>query len=195
MFTALASTAQNTPPTVTLTSPVANAVIYNGQAITLSVSTSGNAVSSVDYPVYGNVGYAAPVTLAPAGPLSGHTADSIQQVSALDFLNHAGGVSGALFSNDTFGIGTAQNFAARFTGQVTIPTSGRYTFYLGAASGANLLLNGASVAQVLEQNHCAEAVGSATLPAGKATIEADYAAFYRLGAILYFRQLGTENQW
>jgi len=261
MFTALASTAQNTPPTVTLTSPVANATIYNGQAITLSVSTSGNAVTSVDYSVngnylivgatngaaysrnftipngittitfgaraydqYGNVGYAAPVTLAPGGSpvttvigttvnnlgsvvpsvtvgvmqnglqaeyfystqqnfsaplvampsLSGHTADSIQQVSALDFLNHAGGVSGALFSNDTFGIGITQNFAARFTGQVTIPTSGRYTFYLGAASGANLLLNGASVAQVLEQNHYAEAVGSVTLPAGKATIEVDY---------------------
>ena len=48
---------------------------------------------------------------------------------------------GAVFSSDTFGVGMAPDFAARFSGTLVVDTTGTYEFLIGADEGARLLID------------------------------------------------------
>src|SRR5262249_23806815 len=77
---------------------------------------------------------------------------------------------GGVFGSDTFGVGLAPYFAARFTGQLEAPFAGDYVFTIGAAGGARLRIDGTTVAEVTSEGYT-EAQATVSLLAGARDIE------------------------
>ncbi|MFN7963466.1 MAG: PA14 domain-containing protein [Thermoanaerobaculia bacterium] len=75
--------------------------------------------------------------------LDGATPDATFPVTGLGFANPDG-----LLSPDPFGTGFSPDFAARFSGILNVPVSGRYEVSLQADDGARLSLDGSPVLEV-----------------------------------------------
>jgi hypothetical protein len=114
--------------------------------------------------------------------LAGRTPDVVKLVSAINFRNPSGA-----FSADTFGIGLAPDYAARFTGVIELSGSGRHTFSLGATGGARLTVNGVVVVEVLGAGF-SEAEGAIDLSGGRFPIQIDYFESSGAGELLLRRK-------
>ncbi|HEX9504622.1 MAG TPA: Ig-like domain-containing protein, partial [Acidimicrobiia bacterium] len=106
----------------------------------------------------------------PAMPdLTSLTPTSVRLVSSLDFRN-----PGQMFNADTFGMGLAPYFAARFTGLIRIDAAGEYRFYLAADDGATLRIDGTTVVTVAGGGTLVESSGIIALTAGTHPIDVQY---------------------
>jgi hypothetical protein len=68
----------------------------------------------------------------------------------------------------------ADNFGFRFTGTVSVPAAGEYTFYTNSDEGSNLYINGSLVVNNDGWHPVREASGKVTLPAGKHQLVVTY---------------------
>jgi hypothetical protein len=113
-----------------------------------TASVSGRVVDAAGNPVAGAVvellseglradffDFAAPLDALP--DLAGLTPTRATRVTAVNMRGPSG-----LFGFDPFGAALAPDYAARFTGWLTIPTPGVHTFHLGADEGARLRVGG-----------------------------------------------------
>ncbi|MBS0659792.1 MAG: PQQ-dependent sugar dehydrogenase [Verrucomicrobia bacterium] len=66
------------------------------------------------------------------------------------------------------------NFGFRFTGQITLPTAGTYTFYLASDDGSRLFIDGALVVNHDGTHGATEKSGSVVLAAGTHAIKVEY---------------------
>ena len=81
--------------------------------------------------------------------LVGLTPDRVTRVTALNLRNPDG-----IFGVDPLGIPPiAPDYAARYTGWLTVPVAGSYTFFLGADEGARLRVGGVVIADVPGGQH------------------------------------------
>jgi len=112
--------------------------------------------------------------LATLPDLDGLTPAAVRLISAVNLRNPDN-----LLSSDTFGVGLSPDFAARFSGLLRVPTTGTYTFTLGADDGARLVLDGIPVVEVLGSGEFTEAAGTVALSRGRVPIQLDY--FQSLG--------------
>jgi hypothetical protein len=79
---------------------------------------------------------------------------------------------GGIFGPDPFGVGLAPDYAARFSGWISIDTPGRYTFFLGADEGARLTVGGATVVDMpTGSGGFQERSGAISLEAGLVPVE------------------------
>jgi hypothetical protein len=101
--------------------------------------------------------------------LDGLVPDVVKTVSALNFRNPGGALA-----SDTFGVGLAPDFAARFTGTLSIGREGFHRFFLGSDQSARLILGGVAVAEVVSPDDFTEATGEIDLPRGDVPIEVLY---------------------
>ncbi len=101
--------------------------------------------------------------------LSGLTPDAVRTISAVNFLN-----PGGQFSPDTFGVGLAPDFAARFSGSIRIVAAGTHTFFLGVDDGARLIVDGVQVMEVVGSGELTEAQASVDLAAGELPLTIEY---------------------
>jgi len=80
-----------------------------------------------------------------------------------------------ILGNDPFGLGLDPDFAARLTGELLVPRSGRYRFSLTGYAGARLVVNGQTVVEVVgQQASSVFATGDVTLDSGYAPVQIDY---------------------
>lgn len=96
------------------------------------------------------------------------------RTSRVTALNAPGPSS--IFGSDPFGVGLAPDYAARFTGWITVANSGDYTFYLGADEGARLRLDAATVVDMPTPSvgGYQEQSATITLPAGLIPVEVTF---------------------
>jgi hypothetical protein len=84
-------------------------------------------------------------------------------------------MTGGVFGIDPYGLGMDPDYAARFTGYITIETSGEYTFQLGVDDGARLVVGGETVVQMPSGTSVFQTrSGSIPLAAGLVPIEITY---------------------
>lgn len=170
-----AATARDVVGNVGNASPVTTPVIADPVTTVQGtvVNSSGAAVAGANVAVKltGLKGeffdFTSPLTTLP--DLSGRTPTLVKPVSAINFRN-----PNNLLAADTFGVGLAPDFAARFRGLINIPAPGIYTFTLGADDAARLLVNGAPVTEVPASGDFIETSGTVSLPAGNLPIEVQY---------------------
>ena len=98
--------------------------------------------------------------------LAGRAPDAVRRVSAINFRNPDN-----VLSADTFGVALAPHYAARFVGQIDLPSPGTYTFILGADDGARLVIGGTVVVTVAGSEDFTEESNFIELPAGRQSIE------------------------
>ena len=100
--------------------------------------------------------------------LVGLTPDRVTRVTALNLRNPDG-----IFGVDPLGIPpVAPDYAARYTGWLTVPVAGSYTFFLGADEGARLSVDAVVIADISGDQHRYQEVPAAVdLQAGLVPIE------------------------
>ena len=100
--------------------------------------------------------------------LVGRTPDRVTRVTALNLRNPEG-----IFGVDPLGIPPiAPDYAARYTGWLTVPVAGTYTFFLGADEGARLRIDGVVMATIPGgQNQYQEVPATVDLQAGLVPVE------------------------
>jgi hypothetical protein len=109
---------------------------------------------------------------APLASLPDLPADTAVRSVRVTAVNTRG--PGGLFGPDPLGTGLAPDFAARFTGWLSIEGAGKYTFSLGADEGARLRLGGVTIIDM--PNPAAgrgfqESSASIELPSGLVPVE------------------------
>jgi hypothetical protein len=111
---------------------------------------------------------ASPLSALP--DLSGATPVRTTRVTAINMRGPSG-----MFGVDPFGVNLAPDYAARFTGWISIPTAGAYSFFLGADEGARLRLNGTMVIEMpAPVGGFQEKSASVSLAAGLVPIEVTF---------------------
>jgi hypothetical protein len=99
--------------------------------------------------------------------LSGRTPNRVTRVTAINMRNPNG-----VFGADPFGAQLAPDYAARFTGWISVEMAGAHTFFLGADEGARLTVGGVTVVDIpTGRNEYQEASATIDLPAGLSPIE------------------------
>jgi len=130
--------------------PVANALV--------EIQSSGLAAEYFD----------APGPLASLPDITGMTLTRSARVTAINTRGPAG-----VFGPDPLGTGLAPDYAARYTGWLSVGVAGSYRFFLGADEGARLTIGGATVVDMPDPvaGGFQESSGVVDLPAGLVPIE------------------------
>jgi hypothetical protein len=142
------------------------------------VAADGNPVTNAEVTVTLNglraefFDYASPLSTLPE--VNGTVAGRTGYVSAVNVRNPDG-----LFGSDPFGVGMAPDYAARYSGFLSIDEPGEYTFVLGADEGARLALAGLTVLQMPTGRGEFQAFSrTVQLPAGLIPIELTFYESY-----------------
>jgi hypothetical protein len=121
-------------------------------------------------------GFASPQATMPS--LAGLAPQKTGFVTAVNQPN-----PGAIFGDDPLGAAMQGDFAARFSGDLWAESGGYYNFWLAARNGAELRIDGKTVAAAgVSMGSPAEVAGAATLPPGWHRVE-----------VLYLRAVGMES--
>ncbi|CAN5627032.1 hypothetical protein BH11BAC1_BH11BAC1_21830 [soil metagenome] len=167
----------NSPQTIN------NAVVYNFS----SWSQGGSQTQTFATPV-NNVSYTANFTAQlrladnPTPTVAGLDYKYYQGTWNIlpDFNTLAPIVTGTVANFDITPALQADNFGFRFTGYISVPTDGVYTFYTTSDDGSNLCVGGTAVVKNDSLHSAIEKSGQVGLKAGKHPIRVDY--FERTGS-------------
>ena len=101
--------------------------------------------------------------------LSGLSPDAVKFIADLNFKN-----PDQVLSPDTFGLGFAPNFAARFTGLLAVSSPGSFTFHVVAAKAARLSMDGEPLLEASGPEPLNQAETQVFLEAGIHAVEIEY---------------------
>ncbi len=165
--TALASnwrTATTSPAGWTLARPMGIGFGYMVPGLTQTIRAKNTSTGTLDT-------QAAALTLVnrPAG----HVDIRVEHVSIVPSFNLLGeGADGRFPNNRTVPSGVLDDYVARVTGTITIPTGGVWTFGLNSDDGGRIVINGAIVMDDPSLHGPQDFLGRVTLAAGNHSIDA-----------------------
>ncbi len=136
-----------------------------------TIDASGAPVAGAELLVYVH-GVSAEVfdfatTLPNMPDLASRIPDRTRMLSALNLRN-----PDAMFGADPFGFGSSPSHVVRFSGTLTVPVAGTYSFTLGVNAGGRLVIGGSTVVDLPNSvGQFQEGTGPIVLPAGPSPVQ------------------------